>query len=522
MDRTELSEAIIQELGAVFAEEIRTAGPELLRADLDGIEARLQQVTRTVCGATLERVLAVRAVPQGERPPCPACGSLLRLVDQARARHLQGLTGDATIRRPTYVCTRADCGHGHAPLDAELGLGTETLMPRLARVVCRAGITDAFDEAAAQLAEEHGIALGGETVRRVTEAVGAVAEAAQQEEIARAQRGELDRPPGGVVDVVVAVDGCQAHLEDGWHEIKVGRVAPLGPARRTDHRSGRTYLAWGASAICAGLESAEDFWYRVYVTAGRGGWGQQTRRVVVLGDAAEWIWNRAAHFVGGPGITVVEIIDIFHAYEHLWEAGRAVFDASDALTAWAEPLQDALYERGAPAVLDALDALTSPGPTAAEVLRRERAYFADNAMRMDYPRFVAQQLPIGSGAVESLCKTLIQARAKGAGMRWTRAGLQAVATLRAVRASGEWAAFWARHPLRERLRRCPPARPRRAPAPVPSPATADAPLARPAPAPMEPAPVPPTAGASPPAAPVRRPASTHPWRRMKIGAARCA
>ena len=519
VDRTELSEAIIQDLGAILAEELRAAAPELLTADLDGLEARLQQVSRVVCGATLERVLAVRAVPvpRGERPPCPACGGRLRLVDQARARHLQGLTGDVTLRRPTYVCMRADCGRGHAPLDVELGLGAETLTPRLARVVCRAGSTAAFDEAAAQLHEDHGLTLGGETVRRVTEAVGTVAEAAQQEAIARAQHGTLERPPGGAPDVVVAVDGCQAHLEDGWHEIKVGRVGPLGPALHTDRRSGRTHLAWGASAVCAGLESAEEFWWRVYVTACRGGWGQQTRRVVVLGDAAEWIWNRAAHFLGGPGLTLVEIIDIFHAYEHLWEAGRAVLAAPDALAAWAEPLQDALYAQGAPAVLTALGALVPPDPAAAEVLRRERAYFADNAARMDYPRFVAQQLPIGSGAVESLCKTLIQARAKQAGMRWTRAGLQAVVTLRALRASGDWAAFWARHPLRERLQRCPPTRPRRsALAVVPSPAAVP-PLARPAPAPPA---LP--ADATPPTAPVRRPAATHIWRRLKIGAARCA
>jgi len=170
----------------------------------------------------------------------------------------------------------------------------------------------------------------------------------------------------------------------------------------------------------------------VAVTAWRAGLGQQTRRVIVRGDGAEWIWNRAAHFLGGPGIVVVEILDLFHAYEHLWAAGRAVFDTPDALAAWAEPLKDALYEEGASAVLAALDALVPPGPA---------AYFADNATRMDYPRYVAQQLPIGSGAVESLCKTLIEAREKGAGMRWTRAAAQAVATLRAVRASGDWVAF---------------------------------------------------------------------------------
>ena len=266
-----------------------------------------------------------------------------------------------------------------------------------------------------------------------------------------------------------------------------------------------------------------DFWYRVVVTACREGVGQQTRRVVVLGDGADWIWNRAAHFVGGPGTTVVEILDIYHAYGHLWDASRAVFDTPDALAAWVEPLKDALYEQGAPALLAALDALTPPSPAAAEALGRECAYFADNATRMAYPRYVAQQLPLGSGAVESLCKTLIEAREKGAGMHWTRTGAQAVATLRAVRASGDWAAFWATHPLRTRLRLCPPARPRR-PATAVAPASAEdvRPLALPAPLVAEPPPAPaPSVTATPPL-PARRPAATHPWRRAPIGRARCA
>jgi len=160
------------------------------------------------------------------------------------------------------------------------------------------------------------------------------------------------------------------------------------------------------------------------------------------------------------------------------------------------------------------------------VLRRERAYFADNAARMDDPHFVAAQLPIGSGAVESLCKTLIEARVKGAGMRWTRAGLQAVVTLRAVRASGDGAAFWATHPLRARLRLWPPARPRRrmeAVAPVPESPDADLrPPALSAPVPPEPPPVPASPATPASAGPAHRPAATHVWRRAPIGRARCA
>jgi hypothetical protein len=433
---------------------------------------------------------------------------------------VQGLVGDATVQRPTYVCTR--CGQGHAPLDVELGLGPGALTPALARVACRAGLETSFGEASDLLDETLGVAVPADAVRRVTERVGAVAEAEQQATIAQAQQGQVQPDGAGAAVVVVEVDGVQVHLDDAWHEMKVGRVAPLGPAVQTDKRSGRTFLRLGPSVCCAGLEAAEEFWYRVYAQACRGGLGQTTRRVVVLGDGAEWIWKRAVQFVGRPGVEVIEIVDINHAYDHLWAVGRAVFEAEAGVVAWVEPLKDALYTQGACAVLAALDALEpSAAEAAADLLRTTRAYFADNAARMDYPRFVAQQLPIGSGAIESMCKSLIEEREKGAGMRWTGPGAQAVASLRALHRSGDWAAFWQRHPLRSRAPRTRAAGPGAAPpAVVPAGPAADPGL--PAHSDALPAESAPVSALPPPVDTAHRPAPSHPWRRLKIGRARCA
>ena len=197
MDRGALSETIVHDLGALFAAAVRAAGPALVVADLDGLAQRVQQLSRRVCGALLERVRAVRAPAPAARPPGPACGGLRRLVEQARGRPLQGLTGDVTLQRPPSVGTRTAGGPGYAPLDDPVGLGAPTLTPRLARVACRAGITTAFDEAAVPREEERGVAVCGETVRRGSEAVGAVAEAAQQAASAQAQQGRLARPGGG-------------------------------------------------------------------------------------------------------------------------------------------------------------------------------------------------------------------------------------------------------------------------------------------------------------------------------------
>lgn len=277
MDRTNLSEAILHDCGAVFTEELHTVAPVAAAGDVAAIEHCFQQAMRVVGGTFLTHVLGERASEVPRPEACPTCGKGVRLIDAARARSLQTLVGDACMRRPVYVCTR--CHEGYAPLDTAMGVGSMRLSPGLARVACRLGIEEAFETAADVRQETRGVHLLPEAVRRVSEAVGAVAEAAHQERSTRLRHGALVEPAGGVETLVVAVDGVLAHLDDAWHEMKVGRAAPLGPDLQTDPRSGRVLLRLGDSHCGAGLEEAEGAWYRFYLLALDAGLGRATTRM---------------------------------------------------------------------------------------------------------------------------------------------------------------------------------------------------------------------------------------------------
>jgi hypothetical protein len=460
VDRAELSEAIVRELGELFVSELVQAGPELVAADLDGIEQGLQRLSRRVLGRVVEAVVTTIAAGQAVgRPSCGPCQRAMRAVDPARPRALQGLVGEYRVRRAYFVCDR--CGHGVAPLDERLGLGPGALSPGLARVACRVGIEEGFGTAADLLQETLRVDVATEAVRRVTEGIGAVAEAEQQAAMAQAQAG-VPPPPdaaeGTPAALVVEVDGVHVHAGGDWHELKVGLVAPLGPATRTVKETGRLALTLGRQSACAGFETAALFWYRVYVAAcQRGLGGPELALVVVLGDGADWIWRYAWQFLGRRGVDVVEIVDIFHAWGHLWKVANAVFGAGTArAAAWVEPLKGDLLETGPTPILAALATLAPAASDsdldadAAAEVRKAIGYFTDHAARMDYPSFVARQLPIGSGGVESACKTLIQAREKQAGMRWSHDGAQVVASLRALHRSGRWDHFWQSHPQRRR------------------------------------------------------------------------
>jgi hypothetical protein len=418
-------------------------------------------------------VTTLAAGESGERPTCGACQQVMRAVDLARPRALQGLVGNYRVRRAYFVCDR--CGHGVAPLDERLGIGPGALSPGLARVVCRVGIETGFGTAADLLDETLRVNVATEAVRRVTERIGAGAEADEPAAIAQAQVGPPPPPDAAEVTpsaLVVEVDGVHVQAGGDWHEMKVGLVAPLGPATRTVTETGRVALTLGRQSACAGFETAALFWYRVYVGAcQRGLGGPELALVVVLGDGADWIWRYAWQFLGRRGSEMVEVVDIFHAWGHLWTVATAAFGAGTSrAAAWVEPLKGRLLDEGPAPILAALVDLTSAahgadaGTDAAEEVRKAIGYFSDHAARMDYPRFVARQLLIGSGGVESACKTLIQAREKQAGLRWSHAGAQVVASLRALHRSGRWDHFWRTHPQRRR----PPIAPGQRPSPAPS------------------------------------------------------
>ncbi len=156
--------------------------------------------------------------------------------------------------------------------------------------------------------------------------------------------------------------------------------------------------------------------------------------LVALGDGAEWIWRHARAYLALPGVEVVESIDLSHAYEYLWAVGNAASGEGTAeAAAWVEPLKTRLYTEGASPLHASLTTLartvctppfTAPERAAATAVRRALEYVTTNAARLDYPAFVARRFPLGSGAVESSCKSVVQARTKGAGMRWSAAGAQ--------------------------------------------------------------------------------------------------
>jgi len=145
----------------------------------------------------------------------------------------------------------------------------------------------------------------------------------------------------------------------------------------------------------------------------------------------------------------VLILDFWHAADHLTELGQLLEPHDEQarqqlVQRWCHVMK---HEGGA-AIIAVLEQLPLPPrkPAAAAKHAEVLGYFRNNVHRMDYPSYQAHGWLIGSGAVESACKTVVGQRLKLAGMRWREDGTDAMCHLRALFRSepSQWQAFWRR------------------------------------------------------------------------------
>jgi hypothetical protein len=158
----------------------------------------------------------------------------------------------------------------------------------------------------------------------------------------------------------------------------------------------------------------------------------KAKQLTILGDGAKWIWGRAgdiARMVGVPAARVTEIVDWYHAVEKLGEVADAHKSWSDAARkAWLKSAKKALHAGDIDGVTACLDEI-AVGRRAKEV-NKHRDYFIRNAERMQYANFKAAGLPIGSGAIESAIRMIVNMRLKGTGTFWLRENVQAMLMVR--------------------------------------------------------------------------------------------
>lgn len=406
-----------------IAKMLQTLLPEDEDADLDSVECKLTSILSEVRKRTTEQYFERRDISEYY---CPTCGQKTCLK-QKRIRQVVGLAR-YEVKRRVFHCE--SCKTYFYPLDEKLGLsGRFSFEVRKAALLLGQRIP--FQEASDYLYRLLGVGVSDQTILTLVESVGRkvhnedlklIRKTLNDEGFVKSDRDETS-PKKGVA--YLQMDGMMVQTrEEGWKEIRNGILFADDQRIEMDkhHR-------WIQSKTCFSVfnrhkNCLEAFKRRATIEAHHFGF-EKFEKPVIIGDGARWIWDYADTYHPNA----IQILDYFHACEYLGNAMNSIDAVKREKTKHFKRLENGEVKQ----VLDYL----GKQPQTKEIVDCQR-YFTNHKHRMNYAEYRKQGLAVGSGAIESTHRTLIQSRMKQAGMHWKKKNVQSIASVKARYESGRW------------------------------------------------------------------------------------
>lgn len=396
-----------------------------LRGTLLEAEGRIQEA----CNA-IGQCATVEALTRFDTDGSPIVTGAIKWTKRCAApKTYQTPYGAIQIERNVYQTSQG--GRIYCPLEANARI-IRHATPLFAKQLSHKYAQMNVNAVCADLRENHARPVTASYVQNVTDWVGSIACA--KEETWTYALPDLDAP---VATLAISLDGAMlAMKEAGWREAMVGSLSLYDP------EGSRLYTLYVATDPEYGKEIFQQRMAHE-ITQLKARYPNALTLGIADGAATNWTFL-AQH-------TERLLLDFFHAADYLPALAMAAYPDKHDTPKRQQWLHDQRHRlKHDPGHVDTLLA-------EAQRLSRKRSltrgvkddlqaaltYFSNQRARMDYPRHLAEHLPIGSGVVEAACKTLVKQRLCGAGMRWKQRGARMILSLRAlVQSTGRWAQFW--------------------------------------------------------------------------------
>lgn len=304
--------------------------------------------------------------------------------------------------------------------------------------------TNSYQEAAALAEKWSGSPVDDSTLHRLSQRLGERAEQQMQERL-KIVPPELFPLRAASELAIFMLDGWQARFRGPgfgkkktkkkrveWHEVKVGVFYFQEQAGQSAGERGvlseKVTISWAE-------EGGTELGRRLHWEAQRRG-GGRAKEILVLGDGAAWIWNVAAD----RWKDATELLDFFHASQHVWALGEALYGEGQA-NEWIDKRLHELRHGREQQFLEAIGKLKVPRGKRGKEIKKEQKYFANHAARINYQEIDKKGWTIGSGAVESACSGQ-QGRFKQRGQIWTKPGFKNLSALKQARDNRHWDEIW--------------------------------------------------------------------------------
>jgi hypothetical protein len=426
----------ITKIATLLSEIVNTQLPE--GCSLTDIERLIKATLRVVGQEVVKQIVEKQNATYPEPTSSCTCGGEARRLRKRKAK-LRTIFGETNIKRDYYLC--ATCHEGHYPLDNQLGLRPNAMSAELSRLAGLTGVQLPFASAASLLEKLIGVSLSDHSTAKATQEIGkqvVVHETRQKEQatdeaylLEQKRVGKRPRRLYGAMDATKVHIRHQDGNKPGWRDLKIiswfeARGQPPSSVDG-DWRIEAEKISYHTD-IAPAHQFGELLW-----SSGVSRHAQQAQELIFLADGAEWIWNLVnEHF---PRAT--QILDWFHASEHLMPVAEAAFSDPEQRQAWITKHKKVMWEGDIETLVSACDTLHETCPH--DSIRKAANYFETHKERMRYADFREQGYQIGSGTIESAAKQIGMMRLKVPGAIWNEENACLVAKARAAYLSDEWA-----------------------------------------------------------------------------------
>jgi hypothetical protein len=216
--------------------------------------------------------------------------------------------------------------------------------------------------------------------------------------------------------------------EQGWKEVKVGRVFKSSDCLHPEGKQG----VITHSQYLTQLGSHKSFSEKMEALVEEYTTNQE--QMVFISDGAPWLKN----WIEDAFPQATSILDFYHLLEHLYDFSEVFFTDAQQGKQWVEQQKTLLLESHSEQVIDQVNGLAASKrkqPLKAKLL----GYLEANRSRMDYKHYQSIGCGIiGSGAIESAHRTVVQKRMKLSGQRWSKKGAQHMLNLRVLYMNHQW------------------------------------------------------------------------------------
>lgn len=461
----EVDQTIIEATIATYREELGEALAAMRKADSPQgfveAERALHQLTKKFAATMTESVLQKMSDDKtcrkkaAERVKDKAATRGIKMRSERRRETDIRTLGGAMIRVTTPYMTarpqgggtrdkRGSQGTGVYPVLDMLGIQSRST-PALRLHVALAVAESSSTTAAREVLSSEGTDIDHKAALRLTYDVTEDALRARERAIKETTEGNDEGEFIGK-RVVVSVDGGRLrvrrrtqgrprkggrkHFVTEWREPRVLTIYTVDEEGQRDKEV--------SSVIDATLGDA-DATFRLLIYHLRRLGVHQAEHVSFVADGAPWIWVRTEgvrEALGLASARFTEFIDWYHVVERLHGLSQVPSGWSEERrTAWVAEQKERLMEGQEGAVKKASLELLEEGSKAYVA---ENAFWSRNANRMRYDLARQVQLPIGSGAVESAVRRVVNLRLKGPTIHWLEEHAEGILHLRSYAKAGRW------------------------------------------------------------------------------------